>query len=556
MSSKILTLPKDVINFIAAGEVIDSMAAVVRELVENSLDAGANRIAISIDLEMWQIKVIDNGGGMSLEDLENCATPHSTSKIYQAQDLLNIQTLGFRGEALQSLAQVGELEISSRQSPEDATGTKVRYSQQGETISRETVAIAPGTHVTVNNIFGKYPLRRQAMPSRGQQLKMIAETIYNLALTHPHVTWQLWQNGKSWFNIHLGHQADAILGQILKSLRLGDLEQTSQTVTTPDNKPGKIELTIGLPDRCHRTKPDWLKIAINGRVVGISSLEEIIIATFSRTLPRYRFPVCFVHCQVPFCAIDWNRQPTKTQIYLHQQEFWQEQLKMILEKSLRFSCLETSHSQPLQKIIKVAENTAKYQLDKENDDEQPEDLLELKAIAQVHQTYIVAEHTAGIWLVEQHIAHERVIYEQLKDNWELKELDEPIILKQLQIKQVEQLQRIGIVIEAFGEDIWAIRTIPKILQVREDCRESLLELSLGGDLQTAQVAVACRSAIRNGTFLQIEEMQSLLDQWKRTRNPRTCPHGRPIYLSLEESTLSRFFRRHWVIGKSHGIESQ
>ncbi len=158
-----------------------------------------------------------------------------------------------------------------------------------------------------------------------------------------------------------------------------------------------------------------------------------------------------------------------------------------------------------------------------------------------------------MWLVEQHIAHERVLYEQLCDNWQLVPVEPAIILYQLSPAQVSQLQRINIDIEPFGEQLWAVRNVPAMLQQRDDCAEAILELSWGGDLQTAQVAVACRSAIRNGTPLTLAEMQTLLDDWQRSRNPRTCPHGRPIYLSLEESALARFFRRNWVIGKSHGI---
>jgi DNA mismatch repair protein MutL len=180
-------------------------------------------------------------------------------------------------------------------------------------------------------------------------------------------------------------------------------------------------------------------------------------------------------------------------------------------------------------------------------------LPDLKAIAQVRHTYILAEHSAGMWLVEQHIAHERVLYEQLCDRWHLVHLETPVILSQLSVVQLEQLHRIGLEVELFGDQLWAVRTAPEILVNREDCSEALWELSQGGDLQTAQVATACRSAIRNGTPLTLNEMQTLLEQWQRTQNPRTCPHGRPIYLSLEESSLSRFFRRHWVIGKSHGI---
>ncbi|WP_347566451.1 hypothetical protein [Scytonema sp. UIC 10036] len=132
-------------------------------------------------------------------------------------------------------------------------------------------------------------------------------------------------------------------------------------------------------------------------------------------------------------------------------------------------------------------------------------------------------------------------------------MEPPVILYQLSPAQVAQLEHIGLDIETFGEQLWAIRTVPALLRQRDDCAEAILELSLGGDLQTAQVAVACRSAIRNGTALTQPEMQTILEQWQRTRNPRTCPHGRPICLSLEEPALARFFRRNWVIGKSHGI---
>jgi DNA mismatch repair protein MutL len=214
-------------------------------------------------------------------------------------------------------------------------------------------------------------------------------------------------------------------------------------------------------------------------------------------------------------------------------------------------------------LLKVSEEKAGYNVSRsvqstpENEEKTNKSreigLIELRAVAQVHKMYILAEHPTGMWLVEQHIAHERVLYEQLCDRWQLVPLESPVILNHLTPAQVEQLQRLGLDVEPFGEQLWAVRHAPEILTKREDCGAALLELSLGGDLQTAQVATACRSAIRNGTQLSLSEMQTLLDQWTRTRNPRTCPHGRPIYLALEESSLARFFRRHWVIGKSHGI---
>ncbi|MBE9125677.1 DNA mismatch repair endonuclease MutL, partial [Coleofasciculus sp. LEGE 07081] len=292
-------------------------------------------------------------------------------------------------------------------------------------------------------------------------------------------------------------------------------------------------------------------------------LEQTVLAAMARTLPRDRYPICFLHLQLCPSQIDWNRHPAKAEIYLQSLSYWQEQVTQVIEKALRIGAAnfsEASQSQRVGKLLKVSEEKGGYSLSRSlqategNERKTPDiGLIELQAVAQVHKMYILAEHPTGMWLVEQHIAHERVLYEQLCDRWQLIPLEPPAILNHLSPTQIEQLQRLDLEVESFGEQLWAVRNAPALLQQREDCADALLELSLGGDLQGAQVATACRSAIRNGTPLSLPQMQTLLDQWKVTRNPRTCPHGRPIYLSLEESALSRFFRRHWVIGKSHGI---
>src|ERR671932_350615 len=174
----IQTLPKEVVNLIAAGEVIDSLAAVVRELVENALDAGATRIAVSVWSDQWRMRVADNGSGMALDDLQQAASAHSTSKIRSSDDLWKITSLGFRGEALHSLA---DLEILSRLRG-TVEGWRVVYNSQGESMQVETVAIAPGTVVTVSNLFGPWPVRRKGLPSVAQQLKAVQATIYQIAL--------------------------------------------------------------------------------------------------------------------------------------------------------------------------------------------------------------------------------------------------------------------------------------------------------------------------------------------------------------------------------------
>jgi DNA mismatch repair protein MutL len=554
--SRIATLPIDVVDLIAAGEVIDSLAAIVRELADNALDAGATRIVISLYPETWRVRVADNGTGMSLEDLQKAATPHSTSKIRLCVDLNQITSLGFRGEALHSLAQLSQLEIISR--PAAASeGWQITYTPQGLPDRQVPIAAGTGTIVTVNHLFANWTARRDALPPLPQQLRAVQAMVYRMALCHPQVTWQVQQDDRPWFNLWAGKSARYLLPQLLPSVQLGDLQEIQSE---------PLYLALGLPDRCHRHRPDWICVALNGRCVQLPEIEQTIISQFRRTLPRDRFPICFVHLHAPPEQIDWNRHPAKTEVYLHHLDTWREQVASAINQALRLSPAqlpESLYSTRISTLLKTAEAEAGYSLDRsiapdelESEPEAepaPAPAFSLRAIAQVHDRYILAEHPTGVWLIEQHIAHERVLYEQLCDHWKLVPLDPSIVLNDLSPAQVEQLQRIGLMIEPFGDRLWLVRTAPEMLTQRDDCAAALLELSQGGDLQTAQVATACRSAIRNGMPLSLSEMQTLLQQWQQTRNPRTCPHGRPICLTLEESTLSRFFRRHWVIGKSHGI---
>ncbi|MGL5034561.1 MAG: DNA mismatch repair endonuclease MutL [Microcystaceae cyanobacterium] len=549
------SLPNELVNLIAAGEVIDSFVAVVRELVENAIDAGANFLRVELDFEQWSVRVRDNGQGMGLEDLKICALPHTTSKIHSFSDFLAVESLGFRGQALHSLCQVSQLSIATRPQ-DDRPGWQGHFNSQGDLKSLEIVAIAGGSIVTVKDLFANLPQRRQSLPSQTAQLKAIQNYIQTLALCHPQLTWQVTQKERPWLTLSPGQTALQILPQILKTVKPSDLKSDRQSLILPTETPesATLNLLLGLPDRLSRHRPDWIKIAINQRPVNCPELEQAVINAYHRTLPRDRFPVAFLHLQVSPNQIDWNRHPAKTEIYLRSLEFWQNSINNAVIQCLQ---LETNSTQQprVNQLLKVAEKTASYQV---NPLEQSLESLvnsgvnhkNLKAIAQVNQTYIVAEHESGFWLIEQHIAQERVLYEQLQDHWHCLPLEKPLLLNHLNQNQVEQLQRLQIEIEPFGEEIWAVRSLPFILVGREDAIAVLRELSLGGDLATAQATTACRTAIKNGTVLGLGEMQNLLNQWQNTRNPRTCPHGRPIYLALDETSLARFFRRNWMIGKS------
>jgi DNA mismatch repair protein MutL len=538
------------VHHIAAGEVIDSLAAAVRELIENALDARASHITLSLWPERGRVRVADNGTGMTLDDMAKAAIPHSTSKIRGRQDLACIRSLGFRGEALHSLAQLGRLDICSCPQA-GGEAWQVRYSSQGEIAECQQAAIAPGTVVTVSELFADWSARRQRLPSQTRQLKQVQQVIYHTALCHPRVTWTVTLNEQPWVSLTPGKTARELVPQMVKSVVDSDLREDIQSL----NPESTLYTLIGLPDRCHRPRPDWVKVAVNGRMVHLPELEQVIMQAFRHTLPRHRYPLGFIHLDVPPDHIDWNRSPDKGAIYLEGIDAWSAQVAASIESLFRHNADTLSdhrQNQRVAQVIKAAEAGGEYRPEVKLSDPLPRQ-DRLKAIAQVHDRYILAEQADGVCLIEQHIAHERVLYERLQGNWEVVDLETPVVLDQLSSRQVEQLRRIGLTIDPFGNTLWAVRQAPAALVGRADLPEALLELSLGGNLDTAQVAVACRTAIRNGTPLDLNTLQRLLDDWQQTRNPRTCPHGRPICLTLEETSLARFFRRHWVIGKSHGL---
>jgi len=552
MGTQIQALPDPVIAAIAAGEVIDSWAAVVRELAENALDAGASRISLDLWPQRWQLRLADNGWGMELPDLRQAALAHHTSKIETAADLWNIVSLGFRGEALHSLCQGAEVDICSR--PAQATaGWRIRYDRQGQPRDEQTVAIAPGTIVTVSDLFATWPGRRRALPPLPQQLQAVQQTLQRLALCHPQVTWQARLDDRPWVTIWPAASPRQVLPQMLRQVHPQDLRETEQVLPLPGNEgPPRVYLLLGLPDRCHRRRNDWVRVAVNGRPVILPELEQAMVQAFRRTLPGHRYPICFAHLRVDPSQLDWNRHPAKAILYLQQLEEWCRALPELIDQTLQADAIalgDSSYQPRLHQMLKTAEASGTYAAASA-----PKQPGALRAVAQVHNRYILAEHAAGLCLIEQHIAHERVLYEQLCDHWQVVPLASPILLEHLSEAQVEQLRRLQLTVDAFGPALWAVRSAPAQLAQRDDCPEALQELSLGGDLEAAIVATACRTAIRNGTPLDLATMRSLLDQWQQTRHPHTCPHGRPICLTLQESSLARFFRRHWVIGKSHGLE--
>ncbi|MCX5935597.1 MAG: DNA mismatch repair endonuclease MutL [Pseudanabaena sp. LacPavin_0818_WC45_MAG_42_6] len=547
------TLPIEVVHLIAAGEVIDSLAAVIIELAENAIDAQATRIVISIWTDSLSVQVSDNGCGMAIADLSQAATPHTTSKINNAEDLQQINSLGFRGEALYSLAQLADLNICSRPVLEPV-GYQANYDEHGNLqTSPKVVAIASGTVVTVRNLFSRYPNRLQSLPSNSQQVRKVQLQIQQMAIANPQINWQVNLDNREWMTIWAGENASEILPQIISSIQPYDLVYKEFALTpspSPAGEGSNISITLGLPDRLSRRRPDWVKIILNGRVINFPELEQTILSSLERTLPRNRFPVCIVNLNLPCDRIDWNRHPAKAEAYIQDLGEIQTQLKECITETLKVptSSSPINYGSAANDLLKTAERKTSYLIPAKRENfNQP--TSSLKAIAQVLDTYILAEHAGGLWLVEQHVAHERVLFEQIETQWQIVAIEQPILLKQLSDDEIERLQALGLEIEAFGNNLWAVRSLPEILIGHEDCAVILQEMSQQDDPTMARATAACRSAIRNGTKLEMSTIRDLLWQWKQTRNPHTCPHGRPICLAIDESDLARFFRRNWIISK-------
>jgi len=555
--SNIQTLPLEVVHLIAAGEVIDSLAAVVRELAENAIDAQANRIVVNVWTDSLSVQVSDNGCGMAIADLMQAATPHSTSKISNAADLRQIRSLGFRGEALYSLAQLADLSICSRPKLEPV-GYQAHYDQSGAVNERpKVIAIATGTVVTVKQLFKRYPNRQQSLPSAAQQIRKVQLQVQHMAIAHPHISWQIYLDDRDWLSIWAGANVSEILPQIVNSIQPYDLlykhfdffpkhSLHQNPEMQIENQRESIAITLGLPSRISRPRLDWLKIILNGRVINFPELEQIILASLERTLPRNRFPICIVQLALPCDRIDWNRHPAKTEAYIQDLVALQSLLKECLAEMLKIPNAPVTYTNATNELLRAAERKTAYLVPAKRENFN-QSHPSIKAIAQVLRTYILAEHSGGLWLVEQHVAHERVIFERIEAQWQVVEIEQPILLKNLDDDGVARLQALGLEVVAFGTQIWAVRSLPEILVGHSDCELVLREMSQQDDPTLARATAACRSAIRNGEVLDLATMGDLLAQWQQTRNPHTCPHGRPICLAIDQTDLAKFFHRNWLI---------
>ena len=623
-------LPEVLANQIAAGEVVERPASVVKELVENSLDAGASQVEVWVEQGGKRlIRVMDNGLGMSDAQARLSLERHATSKITSVADLFCIQTLGFRGEALPSIASVSHLTLESR-TMDQVDG--VRLALRGGRLEQESrVVMPPGTRISVRNLFFNTPARLKFMKAESTESQHVSEFLQRLALAHPECGFKLSINGRETMEIRSGTE-ERMVGQRLSTVFGEDfLENCLELASSQEQV--VVSGWIGLPT-LNRSHARGIHMFVNGRWVRDKLILSAIRETYRDLMAHNRYPVLALFIQVPPSEVDVNVHPTKQEVRFHHQNFVYTTVRRAMKASLAtlgsrtyqavdmpdqtipneeplVANLPAAVSQPVHwdrpvtsgsqyrnvsggggsqyrnasgggEVFKVAEggewqpSLYRYKTMEETTVPWPTKEKETEpasmtpnlplghALAQIHGTYILAQTAEGIILVDQHAAHERIVYESLKHAFAEKGPERQLLLvpEILQLSEVDatrlashlsDLASLGVVVEPFGKNTFAVRELPAML-AGEGVRELVLDLANDFEKQGESSGVvermdkilatmACHGSIRAQRKLSLEEMDALLRQMEATTFSGQCSHGRPTYTALSLAELEKMFGR-------------
>jgi DNA mismatch repair protein MutL len=575
---KIQVLDDASINKIAAGEVIQSPASVVKELIENSIDAGADTIRIDVTKSgKGLIRVTDNGCGMSKDDAALSYVKHATSKIRNIEDIETIRTMGFRGEALSSITAIANVEIITK-TKEELAGTKVMI-KGGKLVSIVGTGAPEGTVIVVNDLFYNTPVRKKYLKSDTVELARIIDAIKRVALGYNKVSFSLHSNGKEILRSPAAELHDTIIhiyGQEVAKAMI------------PVNHESAIARIKGFISRPFMTRSslDFQSFYINDRSINSKPVSLALRDGYGTLLPRGRFPIAVLKIYVDTREVDVNVHPTKNQVRLsHEREICDlialavknalsshdliPEIKIPLQQSLIY---DTPTSGPLfvkekfsdfrpsakdtERRLRQSER-ALFDKEKINDLEMPD----IKLLGQVDSIYILAETKNGLIIIDQHAAHERVFFELVRGSKrdDSQELIVPINLeldskeRALMKETIPSLEEFGFRISEFGPDAFAVTAVPDVLGKLEDTEmvHDIISdiLSEGkvkeetGIFDRVTKSIACRSALKAGADCSSSQMERLIKQLFMTENPYTCPHGRPTMVSFNRQELDKLFKR-------------
>jgi len=576
MSHQVRLLTEETIGKIAAGEVVERPASVVKELLENALDAGARRVAVAIRGGGQElIEVADDGAGMAAADLPLVVQRHATSKLTAFEDLDRLATLGFRGEALPSIGAVSCLTLRSR--PREAGHGAALTVDFGRLEGPRSVAAAVGTVATVRDLFANVPARRKFLRQPATEAGYAARAVAAYAAAYPGVAIELTVDERRAFGTDGGGDviaaATGVYGPEVggAALRLAPLEAGAAV-------PGvAVEGWVGAPavTRSHR---QGLVFFVNGRWIQNRALAFALEEAYHSLLLVGRHPVAVVHVRLDPAAVDVNVHPTKAEV------------KFVDERAVCRAVQRAAHAAlagaprddlPLVRFFPPAapraeqtglplppptwERGATPPEPAANGNgagaAHPSGVPILRVLGQIGASFIIAEGPDGMYLIDQHAAHERVLYERIMAGLRQRAVDRQPLLDPLVVELApeelaafersgEELASIGFEIDRFGEGAVAVRAIPAVVRgvdVAERLRLILRELAEGGQgdswLEAVAISTACHTSIRAGQSLSLPEMRELVAELERSSQPRACGHGRPTMLQVTRDELERQFAR-------------
>jgi DNA mismatch repair protein MutL len=558
--SRIRRLPDHLINKIAAGEVVERPASVVKELVENALDAEARAVTVDLrDGGAALIRVTDDGYGMSPDELVLALERHATSKLAGDEDLDAIGTLGFRGEALPAICAVSRFTLTSvtRGATEG-----LRLGGAGGTIAqRLTVPADPGTTVEVSDLFFNTPARLKFLKSPSTELAACLRILTHLALAQPAVQFRVTHGGRAVLTAPAARNLEARVGALWGweiAARLLPVERVEHGVSVRG---------LAAPPDLSRGGRDDVVVVVNGRPVRDPALWQAVVNAYRPLLPRDRFPMVVLAVGVPLADVDVNVHPTKAWVRFRHPRMVQEMVAAALGEALRRQAVVpavdlASRSEQAPAVAGIDESDATGTLFAEPTRPYVHHSFG-RVLGQVQDTFIVASSEQEVFFVDQHAAHERVIFERLTAQLaagtppaQTLLFPQPLSLappaRILLERCREPLERLGFAFEAFGSDSVVLRAVPSVLEGDEPKRlvEAALDELSGAKsgepvLDRVLAFVACRAAIKAPAALERPEMERLVAELGATMSPYFCPHGRPTMSRLALSDVRREVRRVW-----------
>lgn len=628
MINKIKKLDRSISNKIAAGEVIDRPASVIKELVENSVDARATTIVIEIkDAGKTFIRVSDNGIGINKEDLELAFERHATSKIKSDSDIYSIKSLGFRGEALASIASVSDIEIITK-TLDNKAGIKGEF-KNGRIVNKQDIGCPQGTTIIVKDLFYNIPARFKFLKSNSSETNHISSIVNKLALSHPEIAVTYIVDNK----IIFATQGDK---EIYNTIHTIYGKSISKNLIKIYDKENDMSINGYISNISISRGNRQLQIFfVNGRYVKSKVLSEAMELAYKTLLPSNKFPICYIYIDIPYDEVDVNIHPAKTDIRFHNEKLIENFITKTIKKYLlnrnlapkvdiennrtcsltkgltfkksdnkQYENLNTINNKKLntnklelqkeilgkdevasKNIMKDVQNIAQKQVPPEfnlyiddylknnnNDlevkekgliDNHEESILEnINIIGQLFSTYILCEKNDSLIMIDQHAAHERILFDEFLNNYKMSEiisqiLLEPIIVemtyfdKKIVLENIDFFTKLGFQVEEFGHNTIILREVPMTFGI-PSAKEFFIEIleNIHGNIEKNYdrkldriIEMACKKAIKAHDKLENIEIKSLLSQLRELNNPFTCPHGRPIIIDISKQEIEKKFMR-------------